>query len=88
MRCCRTASPSRSRSSWTSARTRASGWVATLSHARRKGSRAGYSRGALKRGEQRGQTSTTLWASAMGANVYDRLGYRTLGHLHLWENRP
>jgi hypothetical protein len=24
----------------------------------------------------------------MGTPVYERLGYRTLGHLHLWERRP
>jgi hypothetical protein len=45
-------------------------------------------RAALRNAKQRGRTSTTLWASAMGAPVYERLGYRTLGHLHLWELRP
>jgi GNAT superfamily N-acetyltransferase len=64
------------------------GWVATLSHARRRGLASGVLRGALKAARQRGQTSTTLWASAMGANVYSSLGYRTLGHVHLWEKRP
>ena len=64
------------------------GWVATLSHARRRGLASGVLKGALQAAQQRGQTSTTLWASAMGANVYSRLGYRTLGYVHLWEKRP
>jgi GNAT superfamily N-acetyltransferase len=63
-------------------------WVATLSHARRQGLASGVLRGALKQARRRGLTSTTLRASAMGANVYARLGYRTLGHVHLWEMRP
>jgi hypothetical protein len=41
----------------------------------------------LKQAKRRGLTSTTLRASAMGAPVYERLGYRTLGHMHLWEQR-
>jgi hypothetical protein len=62
-------------------------WVATLGRARRRGLASGVLKGALRAAQQRGQTSTTLWASAMGANVYSRLGYRTLGHVHLWERR-
>ena len=64
------------------------GWVATLPRARRRGLASGVIRAALRRAMQRGRSSTTLWASAMGAPVYERLGYRTLGHLHLWERRP
>lgn len=64
------------------------GWVATLPRARRSGLASGVIRAALRNARRRGQTSTTLWASAMGAPVYERLGYRTLGHLHLWERRP
>jgi GNAT superfamily N-acetyltransferase len=64
------------------------GWVATLSHARRRGLATGVLKAALRAAQERGRTSTTLWASAMGARVYSRLGYRTLGHLHLWEKRP
>jgi GNAT superfamily N-acetyltransferase len=64
------------------------GWVATLPKARRKGLASGVIRAALRNARQRGRTSTTLWASAMGAPVYERLGYRTLGHVHLWERRP
>jgi GNAT superfamily N-acetyltransferase len=63
-------------------------WVATLPQARRKGLASGVIRGALRKAKERGRTTTTLWASAMGAPVYERLGYRTLGHLHLWERRP
>src|SRR3954451_2033877 len=63
-------------------------WVATLSHARGRGLATRLLRAALKAAQQRARTSTTLRASAMGARVYERLGYRTLGHLHLWEKRP
>jgi GNAT superfamily N-acetyltransferase len=63
-------------------------WVATVAHARRRGLAGGVLRAALKAARERGRTSTTLRASAMGAPVYERLGYRTLGHLHLWEKRP
>jgi len=64
------------------------GWVATLPQARRRGLASGVIRAALRKARERGRTSTTLWASAMGAPVYGRLGYRTVGHLHLWERRP
>jgi GNAT superfamily N-acetyltransferase len=64
------------------------GWVATVGRARRRGLGSGVVTAALKAAQRRGRTSTTLWASAMGANVYSRLGYRTLGHLQLWETRP
>jgi GNAT superfamily N-acetyltransferase len=63
-------------------------WVATLSRARRQGLASNVLRGALKQARRRGLTSTTLRASAMGAPVYERLGYRILGHMHLWEMRP
>jgi GNAT superfamily N-acetyltransferase len=64
------------------------GWVATLGHARRRGLATAVLRGALEAAHERGRTSTTLWASAMGSKVYEQLGYRPLGHLHLWEKRP
>jgi GNAT superfamily N-acetyltransferase len=64
------------------------GWVATLPRARRRGLAGGVIRAALRKANERGRTSTTLWASAMGAPVYERLGYRILGHVHLWERRP
>ena len=64
------------------------GWVATLPSARRRGLASGVIKAALRKAKERGRTSTTLWASAMGAPVYERLGYRTLGHVHLWEKRP
>jgi GNAT superfamily N-acetyltransferase len=63
-------------------------WVATLSRARRQGLASNVLRGALKQARRRGLSSTTLRASAMGAPVYERLGYRILGHMHLWEMRP
>jgi GNAT superfamily N-acetyltransferase len=64
------------------------GWVATLSSARRRGLATGVLTGALRHAKQRGRTSTTLWASAMGTPVYARLGYREVGRFHLWERRP
>jgi GNAT superfamily N-acetyltransferase len=64
------------------------GWVATLPRARRRGLASGVIRAALRKAKERGRTSTTLWASAMGSPVYERLGYRILGHVHLWEQRP
>ena len=64
------------------------GWVATLPRARRRGLASGVIRAALRKAKERGRTSTTLWASAMGAPVYEQLGYRILGHVHLWEKRP
>jgi ribosomal protein S18 acetylase RimI-like enzyme len=37
--------------------------------------------------DDEGATTTTLEASALGAPVYERVGYRTLGELTLWERR-
>jgi GNAT superfamily N-acetyltransferase len=67
----------------------ASVWfVATVPQARRQGLAGGLIRAALADARTRGATTTTLWASPMGAPVYERLGYRTIGRLHLWERRP
>jgi GNAT superfamily N-acetyltransferase len=62
-------------------------FVATAPQARRRGLASRLIRTALADSRQRGATSTTLWASAMGAPVYERLGYRPVGRLHLWEGR-
>ena len=36
---------------------------------------------------RRGCTTSTLQATKMGEPVYERLGYRTLGRLQMWEQR-
>ena len=43
---------------------------------------------ALHEAERRGQTTTSLQASKLGRSIYTRLGYRTLGEIHLYERRP
>jgi GNAT superfamily N-acetyltransferase len=43
---------------------------------------------ALTEARQRGQTTTSLQASKAGQGVYARLGYRSLGEVHLYEKRP
>ena len=63
-------------------------FVATVPEARHQGLATRLMKRALADARQRGQTSTTLQASAKGAPVYAALGYRRLGTLHLWEKRP
>ena len=43
---------------------------------------------ALGEARQRGKTSTSLQASTLGQGIYARLGYRSLGEVHLYEKRP
>jgi len=62
-------------------------WVATLPEARNRGLAGGLMRRALLDARARGNTTSTLQGSALGVPVYRRLGYRTLGELHLWERR-
>ncbi|MFO7178512.1 MAG: GNAT family N-acetyltransferase, partial [Pseudomonadota bacterium] len=42
---------------------------------------------ALGRARDRGARTTTLQATSKGRPVYERLGYRTLGALAMWEHR-
>lgn len=59
--------------------------VATAPELRRRGA-AGYAlRTALLDTRQRGCTTSTLQASAMGQSVYAAMGYGTLGTYELWE---
>jgi GNAT superfamily N-acetyltransferase len=62
-------------------------FVATVPNARHQGLATRLMKRALAEARQRGQTSTTLQASAKGEPVYSALGYRRLGTLHLWEKR-
>jgi ribosomal protein S18 acetylase RimI-like enzyme len=43
---------------------------------------------ALADATERGIETSTLVATKLGRPVYDRLGYRQFGTLHMWEKRP
>jgi GNAT superfamily N-acetyltransferase len=62
-------------------------FVATLPHARRRG----LSRQTLQRllldARARGQETASLQASAAGQPVYERLGFTSVGSVHLYEER-
>jgi GNAT superfamily N-acetyltransferase len=62
--------------------------VATAPELRRRGAAGHALRTALLDARDRGFTTSTLQASAMGRSVYARLGYRELGAYELWEWRP
>jgi len=62
--------------------------VATVPWARNQGHARRLLRRALIEARERGCTTTTLIASALGAPVYTRIGYRAVGAIHLWERRP
>ena len=61
--------------------------VATLPAHRRRGIASGLIRRLVRRGRERGCTTTSLVATRAGAPVYERLGYRDLGSVQMWE-RP
>ncbi len=62
-------------------------FVATVPEARGRGLGAALIRHALRGARERGCTSTTLEASAMGEPLYARLGYRGLGSMRMLERR-
>ena len=62
-------------------------WVATVPAARGLGLAAGLMRRALADGRARGCEVSTLQATKLGRPVYERLGYRSLGTLQMWERR-
>jgi predicted acetyltransferase len=62
-------------------------FVATPPQARGKGVASDLMRAALREGLEEGCVTTTLEASAMGRPAYERLGYRPLGALKMWERR-
>jgi ribosomal protein S18 acetylase RimI-like enzyme len=62
--------------------------VATLPHHRGKHLASNLLARALTDARQRGQTTTSLQASKLGQGIYARLGYRSLGEVHLYEKRP
>jgi ribosomal protein S18 acetylase RimI-like enzyme len=62
-------------------------WVATVPEARGRGLAPGLMRRALAAGRERGCEVTTLQATKAGQPVYERLGYRALGAIEMWECR-
>jgi len=63
-------------------------FVATPPQFRGRGLAGELLRSALRAArDEHAATSTTLEASALGAPVYERLGYMTLGELGMWERR-
>lgn len=61
--------------------------VATVPAARGRGLASGLLLRALADARERGCVTSTLQASARGAPVYSRLGYRDVGGLEMWERR-
>ena len=62
-------------------------YVAARPEARGKGLVATLLRQALREARDRGCTTTPLEATRLGRPVYERLGYRSLGTLQMWERR-
>jgi GNAT superfamily N-acetyltransferase len=62
-------------------------WVATLPGARGRGLTTRLMHVALAEGRERGCDISTLQATSLGRPVYERLGYRDLGALQMWERR-
>ena len=63
------------------------GWVAVLPEARGHGLSGKLLAHALADAAERGQQTSTLVASKLGRPVYERLGYRGVGALQMWEQR-
>jgi GNAT superfamily N-acetyltransferase len=63
------------------------GFVATAPEARGRGLANALMTRALLDARERGCTTSTLQATKMGQPVYERLGYRNLGPLQMWERR-
>jgi ribosomal protein S18 acetylase RimI-like enzyme len=61
--------------------------VGTREAARGRGLATGLMRQALLDAREAGCETTSLQATQMGRPVYERLGYRPLGPLDMWERR-
>lgn len=61
--------------------------VATRESARGRGLASSLMANALADARERGRTTSTLQATDLGRPVYERLGYRSLGEIQLWEKR-
>jgi len=62
-------------------------WVATLPDARGHGLAGRLMHVALSEARDRGCDISTLQATRLGAPVYERLGYRNIGAIQMWERR-
>ncbi len=62
-------------------------WVATLPEARGHGLAGRLMRVALAAGREHGCDISTLQATKLGKPVYERLGYRDVGTIEMWERR-
>jgi len=62
-------------------------WVATLPVARGRGLATALMREALADARERGRRTSTLQATKLGQPVYERVGYRSIGTLEMWERR-
>jgi GNAT superfamily N-acetyltransferase len=62
-------------------------WVATLPQARGRGLATALMREALADAHERGRRTSTLQATKLGQPVYERVGYRSIGTLEMWERR-
>ena len=63
-------------------------WVAVVPEARGHGIAGKLLGHALADAAERGLETSTLVATKVGRPVYERLGYRQFGTLHMWERRP
>jgi GNAT superfamily N-acetyltransferase len=61
--------------------------VATLPNGRGRGLATALTAHALVDGRERGRTTSTLQATDLGRPIYERLGYRSLGEIQMWEKR-
>lgn len=62
--------------------------VATVPALRGRGIAAALMTRALVAARERGCITSSLQATALGRPVYERLGFRDLGEIHMWERRP
>ena len=62
-------------------------FVATAPAARGQGLATALMAHALADARERGCTTSTLQATDLGRPVYERLGYRSLGEIQMWEKR-
>jgi GNAT superfamily N-acetyltransferase len=62
-------------------------WVATLERFRGRALARRLLHAALVEARDRGLATSTLQASRMGLPIYERLGYRTVCRLHMYERR-
>ena len=62
-------------------------WVATLPEARGRGLAGRLLHVALAEARERGAATSPLQATKLGRPIYERLGYRDIGELQMWERR-